>query len=263
MSDATPIPPGRLDSLAVIDADGPEAGSFLHAQLSNDVTGLAVDGLSRNAMLTPKGRVLATALVLRAGDERYRLVVEAGVREPLIEHLRRFVFRAKVSFGDSTASVLADAEGAYPYWDGARRIRLVDDAVPADSVDDRWLAADVAAGIPRLGPETREQFTAHALGLDRLGALSFRKGCYPGQEVVARTRHLGRGKRHSYLVAADEPLVAGADISGERGPLGRVVMASSDGDQWRAMAVLHESARDTALSVGEKSAVRIVRRYGD
>ena len=262
-SESATLRSGRVESLAAVLFDGADASGFLQAQLSNDVGALDVGHAQISGYLNPKGRVLALATLARLDNHQFVAVVDAPIAAALIELLRRYVFRSRVEIALAPESVVAASDGSdsFPYAKSNRRISIEASPEDLDVIDAEWLALDVEAGIPRFSAATQGQFTAHALGLDRLDALSYTKGCYPGQEVVARTRHLGRGKRHPYLIEANAPLAPGDQVEGPRGAIGAIVMAAPTEKSWRAMAVLHESATSTELTHPTAGKTHIIRHY--
>lgn len=208
-----------LDSLGVIEVTGADAQEFLQGQFSNDIDAVAPGGCQLNAYCTPKGRALAVVRVLRFGDG-WRLLAPAALADALIKRLRMFVLRAKVGIDmrplarrgfigapgapdsalENAAAVSAQVAGVVPrqliIGDAAARIG---DIAPAAS-DDMWRLVDILSGLPQVYPATAEEFIPQFINLDRVGGLSFTKGCYPGQEIIARLRHRGRVKQR--MVAA-------------------------------------------------------------
>jgi folate-binding protein YgfZ len=202
----------KLPYLSAVRFSGADAGDFLHNQLSNDVLGLA-DGESVFACYCePKGRVLALVLICKSGDDFYA-VMARDLAEPVTSRLRMYVLRAKVEIEVQEAAVvglegksLANAEESVTLLPvpGTNRSLLLMDTKTVDPASDdavnAWKASELRQGITWLGPETSGQFLPQWLGFDELGAVNFRKGCYPGQEIVARTKYLGKVKRHPRLL---------------------------------------------------------------
>jgi tRNA-modifying protein YgfZ len=203
-----------LATLGVLHFDGPDAGAFLQGQLSCDTGELSGELLLPAGWHNPQGRVLALLRVGLAGSERIVAVLEREMVAIAAEQLRRFVLRAKVTITDASDHVavfgllpelpgaLAPAApvGALIYRDStaARWLLLqpASAAPPAElSAAGRWHAALLAAGFPTVGRAISGQFVAQMLNLDCLGAISFTKGCYTGQEVIARAHYRGKVKR--------------------------------------------------------------------
>ncbi len=203
----------RLEDFAVLRIRGLDALHFAQAQLANDLRQLAVQAWQWNCLLNAQGRVLALMQLLRIDDEELVAVLPAAAAGMVRDHLARYVLRSKVvlsvdaacplgRFGSTAAPVAAggavEAEGSGWRWTvggvGAREFAL---GLKADTTMDpaTWRAADIADRIPWLVGEAVAAHVPHALGLAALPAFSTSKGCYPGQEIVARTHFLGRSKR--------------------------------------------------------------------
>ena len=216
--------PIALPSPQVLEITGADAVAFAHAQFASDVRALANLQWHWSAWLSAQGRVRAFFRLLRIGDEHLLLNLQGGVAETLRAALAPFVFRAKVQLRVAgtwqatgfdrredvldflgtapgpTDAVIANGRigvalpGPQPRW------YVLGDARPA-AVDtspaalNRWNAADVAAGIVEIGDAQADRFLPSWLGLDELGAVSVKKGCYPGQEIVARLHFKGGNKR--------------------------------------------------------------------
>lgn len=224
---------------AVLACRGPDARRFLNGQLSQDVLGLRPDRVELAGWHTPQGRTLALVRLIAAGPEDVLLLVSRELAADLESGLRRYVLRAKVTIRDESDrwtvrgrhdpsrpnGALGEAarEGDGIVWrhttDGrslvlspidASRPTDVPTALPID-----WQRADILAGVPELHLATRGEFVAQMLNLDVLGALSFTKGCYTGQEVIARAHYRGRVKRRlqGFATSASTPLVPGDTVT--------------------------------------------------
>ena len=200
---------GMADELGVLAFRGVDAARFLQGQVSADVEKLAPGQSTLAGLHNPHGRLVALLGIVRNSTDELMAVLPRELATGVVQRLRKFVFRAKVKIEDvSTAfSVLGVESGSVPAtglamiaW-GSRRMLLV----PADragefaSADDarlaRWQRADVLEGLPQVYAATSEAFVAQMLNLDLLGAIAFDKGCYTGQEVIARAHYRGRVKR--------------------------------------------------------------------
>jgi hypothetical protein len=219
----------------LLNVAGSDARSFLQGQLTQDVYKLDDTPSLLTAWCNPKGRVVAVMRMLdgRGRDDEIGLVVPAALAESVIKRLLTYRFRASVDFklaGSEWQAIAVSAKddlAALAALDllpddernAARRARnliAIDTGATPRSIevygtllamqecgltvrqpltDDEWQLALINAGIPLIQAATSEKFTPHMLNLDCLGAISFNKGCYTGQEVVARTQHLGHSKR--------------------------------------------------------------------
>ncbi len=249
-----------LAPLALLAVTGADVVAFLQGQLTNDVETLPIGASHFSAWCSPKGRVLANFLVRRAGADAFELLLPASLAESTRKRLGMFVLRSQLTIADvsdttvrlgvggpGAADGLAAAFGAVPALHrsttigggtlvalpGGRFIAFVEPE-HAGSLWERlsaqgmraagfacWQWLTVRAGVPVITPPTQGQFIPQMLNLDALDGISFRKGCYTGQEIVARTQYLGRLKERLVLAHADGP----PPSAGER------VFATAFGDQ--------------------------------
>lgn len=258
-----------LNSLRSLLLTGPDARSFLQGQLSSDISEVTPARGQLSAWHDAKGRVLAFLRILPRPDDGFVLVTQADVVEAVQRRMKMFVLRAKVAIesgppvygltrapdGAGLVAGLAPGEGplAAACDDSTSVLRmpgsvgwLVVSADPAwataadAAAEARWLLAETAAGLPEIHPATQGEFVAQMLNLDRLGAVSFTKGCYPGQEIIARAHHLGRVKRRTRLFRAPGPAPAPGHALADAA--GTVVRAAGDTEGCLLLAVVAEDA---------------------
>lgn len=229
----------------VLALEGPDATRFAHAQFMNDVTGLADGHWQWNGWLTPKGRVMALFALLRFDAQSLWLLLPDADPEELREALQRFVFRSKVKLTARGDLRVAGRFGASSHASGAQLSagekveldagsptapRALSISAAAAASDDaglaRWKQYDLRHGLPRLEQSQVEAWTPQQLSLDRLQAYSVKKGCYPGQEIVARTHFLGQAKRGLMLFEADAGVPVGADVTDGERVLGTIVSSA-------------------------------------
>lgn len=270
----------RLPGHPLVSLQGADAAAFAHAQFSSDVTALPLLHWQWSAWLSAKGRTLAVFQLLRLAEDHVMLVLADGDADAIASQLQRFVFRRKVKVqvrtdlavtGAFTApeaasgAAIALAEGAD--WE----LDLGSDALPrtlrisapdaaameADAAADAfalaWRQADLRFGLPRLDASQREVWTPQQLGLDRLNGYSVKKGCYPGQEIVARTHFLGKAKRAVQLLHTAAPAQAGEPVQQDGAALGTIASVAGD----LALAVLPLETSDGELQVGGEPARRV------
>jgi len=270
----------RLPGHQLLSLQGPDAAAFAHAQFSSDVTALPLLHWQWSAWLSAKGRTLAVFQLLRLADDHVMLVLADGDADAIASQLQRFVFRRKVKVqvrsdlavagaftAPEAASGAAIAHAAGDGWEldlGSdalpRTLRIgAADAVASGSVTDEaafalaWRQADLRYGLPRLDESQREVWTPQQLGLDRLNGYSVKKGCYPGQEIVARTHFLGKAKRAVQLLHTAAPAQAGDGVLQDGATLGTVASVAGN----LALAVLPLEASDADLQVGGATAQRV------
>lgn len=248
-----------LAGFAVVEVEGRDAAAFLQAQSMNDVAALAPGRWQWNGLLTPKGRVIALFALACVAEGRFLMVLPDADPVELVAHLRRFVFRSKLTIAPSTAWVAAAGPAAatgdtcaiagdpdhgfaldFSGEGGHRWLWLLPTAHPALAApdpagDEAWRELDLAHGLPRLPGDQREAYTPQMLSLDRLGAFSLKKGCYPGQEIVARTHYLGQAKR-GLVRLGGTGLVPGQPVEAAGQPAGSLACTNAAGTG--ALAVL-------------------------
>lgn len=264
-----PMPEPLPRPLGVIAVSGPDAATFLRAQLTNDVLRLGTDRHFLAAWCDPKGRVLMLARVAWIND-RYLLLLPADLIAGLMKRLRMYVLRAKVELTDASDEFalfgalgddnLPTVNTTIPWGNGHAlglptsgdmpRALLVLPAgsdQPADTLaldDARWQLSDIDAGVAQVGPALQNEFVPQMLNLHWLMAVDFDKGCYPGQEIVARLHYRGRLTRRVFRLQWNGamPATGAAVIAGDEQNAGTVLQAAATGpDTGRLLAVLKVS----------------------
>ena len=252
----------RLADWGLIRARGADAASFLHGQLTQDVTALSADARLAG-YCTAKGRLLASFVLWRGDEDTIDLACSADLLAPTLKRLSMFVLRAKCKLSDGSAEValyglagavatawLGDSAPARPWATlpagPGRAVRLPDAAgqarylltLPADApapalpalAADDWAWLEVKSGVVRIVAATAEQFVPQMVNLELVGGVNFQKGCFPGQEIVARSQYRGTLKRRLMAFDSDAPLAAGQEVfhSADPGqPAGLVALAAA------------------------------------
>lgn len=210
-----------LIGLGVIRVTGVDARSFLHGQLTQDIINLSSNDTRLAGYCSAKGRLYSVLHVFAKDDVVY-LITRRSLIPSLIKRLSLFVMRAKVVFEDisndlnvygiCSSDALSVGEckqgseshriGVLPFVDDgikyARELLITDskNLTTLPEIDEAvWNWFDIKAGMPIIELETQEAFVPQMVNLDRIGGINFKKGCYPGQEVVARSHYLGKLKR--------------------------------------------------------------------
>ncbi|GHA70719.1 YgfZ/GcvT domain-containing protein [Cognatilysobacter bugurensis] len=256
-----PKQPFALTGHRVVTLIGADATSFAQAQFMNDVAALEPERWQWNGWLTPKGRLIALFALVRIDAETLWLVLPDAEVGAFAAELKRFVFRAKVNVSvrddlvacgafDAPAAAQANAVAPLPHGGveldvgtaTAPRTLVIlprdEAAEPDEALNAHWSCFDIEHGVPRLPASQAMQWTPQQLSLDRLGAFSVRKGCYPGQEIVARTHFLGKAKRGLALLDTDALVEPGAEASNGDAALGTVIAAASPPGRHVALAVV-------------------------
>lgn len=238
----------RLPGHDVLALTGRDAVAFAQAQFMNDVAALDDGGWHWNGWLTPKGRVIALFALLRRDAETLWLVLPDTGAGELATKLQRFVFRSKVRLEPcddlhangrfeapsmASGSTIAQVDGAFELdvgGDGGPRcLRIAPtEAAPDEALAARWRGFDLQHGLPRLRDAQVESWTPQQLSLERLHAFSVKKGCYPGQEIVARTHFLGQVKRGLALFRACGPVSESASVEAGDRAIGTVACAQGE-----------------------------------
>lgn len=203
------------DQLIVLKVSGADAFEFLQGQLTNDIN-LAHKKWQLSAYCNPKGRVLALFSLWKAGDSAY-LIVDKSLSERIVKRLRMYVMRSQVtievlagalcvaSIDDTSRSGKTfgnlehtDKHTELGYGNSILRIHMHDK--PNVEAGQRWSQSLMHAGIPQITAATTELFVPQMINLDLLEGINFKKGCYTGQEIVARMHYLGKLKQRMYLI---------------------------------------------------------------
>ncbi len=260
----------KLEQYGLLLAAGEEARAFLHAQLTNDVEGLAAGQARYAGWCSAKGRLLATFLVIpHAGG--FLLQLSRDLVPAVMKRLPMFILRSKVKLSD-----VSDQWTQYGTWDsgggeplavgesdGAVTVRIEPDrslVLAPESASSRfspnvsseeWMLAEVRAGRPRIAQATQDQFVPQMVNFELTGGVDFRKGCYPGQEIVARAQYRGAVKRRMYRLRG-APLQPGQELFSDDAPgqaSGTVVNAAGD----ESLAVLQTAAVDAKAPIRTKA----------
>ena len=259
----------ELTDLCVVSFQGSQARDFLGRQLTCDMAQVAPGKPAFGAWLTPKGRILALLRVIEHSSERFDAIVCAQLAEGLLQRMRMFVMRDDVTiniddeqsvvglWGDCTESFAAKQAPAASAPTSivvatsptlAMAVGSLDaihavfgDRLPQQSEPSQWRRLCIEAGLPQLEPATQEAFIPQMLNLDRLDAVSFSKGCYPGQEIVARTQHLGRIKRRMFIAT-----VPTGELQRDVRP-GEVIVGAQGEDIGGRVLNVETGTTDTAL----------------
>jgi tRNA-modifying protein YgfZ len=241
---------------------GPDAASYLQAMVSNDVEALGPGESCEALLLTPKGRVIAPMTVYRRGADDYLLLTEAELAERLRAALLRSRFAAKVAIEleEHTSALVVGREtppGAVANRElGVAAYELIDDEPPGwgEIPPGELERLRIRAGTPRFGRELDERVLPAEAGLDRT-AIDFEKGCYPGQEPIARQHYRGRvnrGLRVLEIEGSDVPEYD-AELTYEGKVVGRVTSAEPEDDHVVALGFVRvEVPHDAVLHLGQR-----------
>ncbi len=280
-----------LPHLGVMRAAGPDAANFLHNQLTNDVLLMKPTQARLAAFCNAKGRMQASFVYYKRNEEEVLLVCRRDLMAQTLKRLSMFVLRAKVKLSDASedfhllglageavlkavgadnsevlpwqrlAATAADVLTLYPALHQPRALWLApkDAALPThlgpELSPQAWLLGEVMSGIAWVEQATYEAFVPQMLNYESVDGVNFKKGCYPGQEVVARSQFRGTLKRRAFIVQSPVPLNAGQEVFSSQDasqPCGLVAQAASFDNQHVAIAELQLSATENnTLHVGQ------------
>ncbi len=226
----------RLQDWGVIRAQGADAASFLHGQLTQDVALLDREHARLAGFCTAKGRLLATMVLWHGGDEEILLALPAETLAATLKRLSMFVLRAKCKLSDASGEFAVYGLLGTPAaeaWTLAREGDAVQIALPGSTLAARalrvqpanapapagavleaedWACAEAEAGQAWVRGATVEAFVPQMINFEVLGGVSFKKGCYPGQEIVARSQYRGTLKRRLQVFEAEATATVGQEI---------------------------------------------------
>jgi folate-binding protein YgfZ len=215
----------RLSRYGLLSVTGEDAREFLHAQLTKDIRGLPADRAALAGWCSAKGRLLASFLVIPA-PQGFLLQLARDLAAPVAKRLAMFVFRSKVKVADESERWAQDglwdmdSTAAEVTWSGTigtvrvgerRYLQLgpLEEMKAAPTApEEEWTLQEIRAGRPLITAATQDQFVPQMVNLEKLGAIDFQKGCYPGQEIVARAQYRGQVKRRMVQLRAP----AGSDL---------------------------------------------------
>jgi folate-binding protein YgfZ len=286
-----------LTHLGALTVAGSDAGAFLQSQLTSDVSQVSAGAAQLSGYCTPKGRLLATFLVVLQ-SKAYRLVMPRALAPSVAARLRKYVLRSKVTITDSAAELallgvcgpraqaalsraLPSPPGLPPaaaHYPSATVVALPGECflvlVDAGRAEELWgrlstlarpagLGAwdwrQIRAGMASVVPATQEAFLPQMLDLEVHGAVSYQKGCYPGQEIVARTHYLGDLKRRLMRASARAAAQPGDNLlAGGSQVAGTVAMAAPSPDGgWEMLAVVQRDQLTGRLTLADGTPVEL------
>lgn len=272
----------KLPGYSLVRISGADRNEFLQGQLTQDIYAVTADRAALTGWATAKGRLLMTGQLI-AGREHFLLPLPTDISETLIQRLRMYVLRARVTIelvDDSivgllhlqadkpqnigglilntepgaTASnadvcisrVVGDPSRAWLIGDAQTIRKFVDSEELCQSDEQAWALRNIRSGLPVIAAATSEAFIPQMVNLDLIGGISFTKGCYIGQEIVARTQNLGRIKRRMYRFGANSvlPVSFGMSIFGSDGTTGKIVTVTHVDEGTELLAVVPISESD-------------------
>ena len=258
--------------LDVVTVAGPEAGNYLHGQLSANVTGLGVGEMAHSLLLQPQGKMVAWCRLVRTGDESFSIVVDRGAGSAVVDRLERFKLRTKceIALEEVEAIAVRSSENVLELGDSVDdlgRLRFVPiswptlagaDVLDPTAIDGLTIAPEehlieplrIAAGIPAYGTEITERTIPAELPVVNMST-DFAKGCYVGQELVARMDSRGNNapRQVRVVVGQGEPPALGAAVTSDDVEIGRLTSLAPVSDGWVALASIKRAGLDLPTAI--------------
>jgi folate-binding protein YgfZ len=279
----------ELSDLGLIRASGDDSEHFLQGQLTNDISEVTSEHSQLSGYCTPKGRLLTTMRVISHGGD-FLLLMPRERLTPVLQRLSMFVLMSKVTLSDAsdemqalglygdcaaslpTSDMPEEADDSVAAEDGVTIVRIAADAprflligtaeaitqrqrllteTTTPATDQQWRLLDIRAGLPTVFDATVEAFVPQMLNMHLVNGVSFSKGCYTGQEIVARMHYLGKLKRRMYRVAIEGECPAiGADLYSPQSQSGqgsgKIVMSAATAENvCEALAVIEVANAET------------------
>ncbi|MDO4906851.1 folate-binding protein YgfZ [Neisseria sp.] len=271
----------RLPFFSLIRVTGDDRAAFLHGQLSNDINNLQPGAACYATYNTPKGRVIANMLVLNRGGDLL-LVLAADLAETVTKRLRMFVLRAKAVFEPlpdfaaacelppqtppqpaESPSLPFSAEENNGVWtimlphQGRLKIGVAADLPTYDAAaENAWNLHEIESGYPWISAATSESCVAQMLNQHTIGGVHFKKGCYPGQEIIARAQYRGQVKRGLAVLESPSLEAAGTAVHSGGEEAGIIINSALTGSGSTNLAVIKFSAAATPLTDADGNALK-------
>ena len=240
---------------SLLTLDGPDAAAFAQAQFSSDVSGLAPGRWQWSAWLDANGRCRAFLQLARPASDRFTALLRGGDARAMAEDLKRFVFRSKLriaAIGDMTVIdgpalhdglITVDGDDDITYGGGIRSWRVVNaaSAHANEHATHHWIDHDIDAGFAWLPDAAIGELLPQSLSFERLGAVSFNKGCFPGQEIVARMHYRGAGKQRLHTARFDIIASPGATLRRNSAAAGMVLNTHAMDGASKALVILNDT----------------------
>ena len=260
----------KLEHLSVIKVSGEDASEFLQGQMTQSTETINNDLLHLTSFCNPQGRVLVTALI-QTWNEAYYLILSSDLIDDLITCLSRYILRSKVYLSKEEINIFginvskknnsdqslmqSKNQSLRPLANDDSRLILLsdlDEGKKSHTINkEDWIIQDINTGIPLISKINSLKYIPQMLNLDDLNAISFTKGCYTGQEVVARVQHRGKIKQRMYQleIKTDDFLSPQVEVRNIDKKVGSVVISARNNNIYHALAVINIDDADKNLSI--------------
>ena len=265
----------HLDHFSIISISGADSTEFIQGQMTQDISAIGDDEARMTAILNPQGRVMSTALIMH-WDDSIILVLNKDTVDDLIVWLSRFILRSKVTVSRLEAHIyglnqnLANIESdsldlekeifcLRSIETDAERTLLITKSLHDFSKSSittmssrNWQLADIQAGIPTIYKENIAKFIPQMINLDLINGISFNKGCYTGQEIVARVQHRGEIKRRMFHISTQQcnaEIRPGTPVLLGDSEVGTIIQSEPHKNQIHSLAVIRGDVSKKKLLV--------------
>ena len=253
-----------LEHLRILTISGEDAGELLQGQMTQDIKKLEDEKIYITSFCNVQGRVIASSFIQERNDQ-YDLILSSEIIDELENHLQRYILRSKVlieqsdekTFGAYKSDINEDSKECRSLKNDPKRVLTLSSQVP-ESIDnfitsEEWIRCDIENSIAIINKESTEKFIPQMLNLDILDAVSFSKGCYTGQEVVARVQHRGKIKQRMFKFKTEnEDLIShGSEIQHESKKVGTVVISELIDNYSIGLAVINSADNESQLNIGD------------
>ena len=262
----------HLSHLSTLSFSGSDAKEFLQGQMTQDINTISDQSYKMTSILNPKGRIIVTGLIKEFKGKIF-FIISKDLSEDCVQWLSRYILRSDVKisieknyiFGldnENQKQLLKYDENQQQLnispisMDHSRYILLADDEVSLkdksiESINEsEWILSDIKRGLPILSKESSEKYIPQMINLDLLEGISFSKGCYTGQEVVARVQHRGKIKQRMFYITIESnsnEINAQSEVMCKNKKVGSIVMSKNSDNYFHALAVINTTDSDKDL----------------
>jgi tRNA-modifying protein YgfZ len=254
------------NELAILVVSGIDSKPYLQGQLTNDINLLDSQPFQLSAHLNNKGRMLASFIITRVSENTYYLFTNKDILTKVLPRLKMFVLRSKVTFNESTLiPVLSDhtfgSVNSIELCPNHFLSTLEASTINLTTNNNLWHQFLVNQLIPLIYTDTYEKFTPQQVNYELINGVSFTKGCYTGQEIVARTHYLGKVKRRMYLFSCNNPVKMGQTITSptmDNQEVGFVVDVARDDNYYIGLASVQIDCVNDAFINNHKLTLKFI-----
>ncbi|MBX9597505.1 MAG: hypothetical protein K2X04_02890 [Burkholderiales bacterium] len=239
--------------LAILECSGSDAATYLQGQLSNDIRELNNKPWQFSAHLSNKGRTLATFIITQHQENSYYLITNKDVADKILPRLKMYILRSKVTLAISAKSIYLNdtqIDGGHNLQLSADKYLTISENPQESTIDSNaWHKFLVENTLPMIYLESIEKIIPQQINYDLIGGINFKKGCYTGQEIVARTHYLGKVKRRmAKFTTNTQPQVGQSVVSPlmDNQEVGVIIDCYQDGQNHYGLVSLQNNCLDSA-----------------